>query len=145
MIGGIVGTLCAALLVWFPVMAATANVSGPAGSGTRTGMMAAAALIGFLAGSAVTRRARRDRMHIGLFSLLTCTVAGGLLGAISALALTVTYLHAYGAWPPDLGDQVLMALAFVAFGGLGLVGGAAIGLVAGGVTGGLLRVLLPNR
>jgi hypothetical protein len=100
--------------------------------------------VGFLVGSTVVTRAMRSRDHLLLFSGLTAAIGGGIVGCGLVLVLIAVYLVTYAEWPSGLVDQVLMILAFPAFGAVGFFAGAAgwalCGLIAGAV---LIRV--PQR
>jgi hypothetical protein len=145
MIGGGVGAATCVAAAWLPAQELTLNLSSAVGTEARGGLLGAALLVGYLAGSALGRRARRDRRHLGLFAAVTGAVAGGLLGASAAIVVTALYLHAYGAWPPDLLDRVLMVLGFACFAGLGWFVGAVPGFLMGAVSGGVLRLLTLRR
>jgi hypothetical protein len=102
-------------------------------------------VIGFLAGTAMVRRIVDHASHTALFCCLAGGVAGGLVGCVSVLALTASYLLAYETWPSDLLYQILTIAAFPAFGAAGLCLGALVGLAAGGVVGAVLRVATLGR
>lgn len=145
MIGGLVGAVLALLAVWSPVMAMTGNLPGMMGTGVRGVLIALAALIGFLGGSVVARRRRRDREHLRLFSGVTGGVAGGIIGAAMALLVTATYLTVYGHVPLDVGDEALVGLGLVAFTCLGFFLGAIAGGIVGVLLGSALKLASPRH
>lgn len=144
-IGGLLGAILALLAVWSPLEGMTGNLPGVLGVGIRVILLILAAVIGFLAGSAVARRARRDREHLGLFAFVTGGVAGGIMGAAIALGVTGAYLAVYGQAPAGISDDVLAALGVAAFGALGFFAGGIAGSVIGGLLGAVLKFAAPGR
>ncbi len=145
MIGGVLGGLLALLAIWSPVMGLTANLPGTAGTVVRIVLVALTCLVGFLAGSAVARRRRRSREHLGLFLSVTGGVAGGIIGGAAALLVTGSYLLVYGHIPLDAGDEALAALGLVAFTILGFFVGAFAGTIVGVLLGSALKFASPRR
>lgn len=140
---GLVTGLGAALVTWSITGALVASLPALTARGISALLAVLACLVGFLAGSAAYSRARRSREHLTLFSSVAFAVAGGVIGAACAVALTAAYLHAYGAWTGNPVDAVLTVLAYPIFGLLGLALGAIAGSVVGVVASGALRVLTP--
>jgi hypothetical protein len=102
------------------------------------------AAIGFLVGSTVVARAMRNQERLVLFSGLTAGVGGGMVGCSLAVSLLGMYLYTYAEWPSDLLDQVLMLLAFPAFGSVGFFVGAGIWAMCGLVAGAVISRLAPR-
>lgn len=138
--GGIVGAAVACALIWYPVAAMTVNLPGLAAAGIRFGLTALAVIVGFLAGSAVSRRARRTHRHLGLFSGLTGGFAGGFIGAAMVVVVTLGYLATYGHIPPDPLDEVLAGLAVLSLTALGFFLGFLLGMVLGFFFVGVLKI-----
>lgn len=145
MIGGLLGAVLALLAIWSPVMGLTANLPGTMGSIVRIVLIALACVVGFLAGSAVARRRRRDREHLRLFSSVTGGVAGGIIGAVAVLLVAGAYLVVYGHVPLDAGDGALVGLGLAAFSVLGFFLGAFVGSVVGALLGSALQFASPRR
>lgn len=144
-IGGLLGAVLALLAIWSPVMGLTGNLPGTAGTGVRIAVIVLACVVGFLAGSAVTRRGRRDRDHLRLFSSVTGGVAGGIVGAAVVLLVSGAYLIAYGHIPLDVTDEALAVLGLVSFTILGFFAGAFVGSVVGALLGTALKFSSPRR
>jgi hypothetical protein len=108
------------------------------------GLTAFAVAIGFLIGSTVGTRAARSRDRLVLFSGLTAGVGGGIVGCGFVVVLLGTYLSAYAQWPSGLVDQVLMILAFPAFGAVGFFTGAATWALCGLIAGAVLTRVPPR-
>lgn len=144
-ITGLLVALAAASLTWQITSPAVANLPGPLARVLAFGLVAVAALVGFLAGSAVFRRARRSREHLPLFGAVAFGVAGGIVGAAYAIALTAAYMHTYGEWPHAVSDMILVVVAYPALGALGFAVGAAISSLCGLLAAGVLRFTSPAR
>jgi hypothetical protein len=144
-IGGLLGAVLALLAIWSPLMGLTANLPGTAGTGVRGVLIVLACLVGFLAGSAVARRGRRDREHLRLFSGVTGGVAGGIIGAAATLLVTGAYLIVYGHIPMDISDEVLAGLGLVAFTVVGFFLGAFVGSLVGALLGTALKFASPRH
>jgi hypothetical protein len=141
-VAGGIGTAGASVAgTWLLAGLLTRNLPVSAGAISLASLLLVAALSGFLAGSAICRRATRNRYHLGLFAGMAGAVAGGVLGCTYAITLTVAYLMSYSTWPQDRFDQVLVLLAYPVFAALGLCVGCVVGLVLGVVLGGLVRVV----
>jgi hypothetical protein len=102
-----------------------------------------AAAVGALSGGAIAGRAGRQRAHLALFSGLAAGTAGGILGCVLGLVILISYLSSYAGWPADRGDQILMLLAFPAFGALGFLLGAGVAGLLGFLAGSVLRLAAP--
>lgn len=144
-VGGLVGAGICAAVAFFLATAGTHNLPGSVAGLAQIGIVGCAAIVGFVAGSAVAKRAGRDRSHIGLFSALAGGVAGGTLGCVYALAITAAYLSNYATWPQDRMDQVFVLLAYPIFGAFGLCLGGAVGLIGGLLLGGALGLGRSSR
>jgi hypothetical protein len=108
-------------------------------------LLCLAALLGFLAGSAICRRAAHDRDRLGLFAGLAGGVAGGALGFAYAVTITAAYLSTYSTWPQDRLDQVLVLLSYPIFGALGSCIGGFVGWLFGLLFGGVLKFAPQGR
>jgi hypothetical protein len=102
-----------------------------------------AGFVGFLAGGAIGRRALGGSTRLRLFTTVALGVAGGCLGFCFVAIVTVGYLSGYGNWPDDTLQKALYALAVPAFGTVGAIVGATVGILAAVVAGTLLRVISP--
>jgi hypothetical protein len=100
--------------------------------------------IGFLVGSTVATRATRSRDRLVLFSGLTAGIGGGIVGCGLVVVLLGTYLTAYAEWPAGVVDQVLIILAFPAFGAVGFFAGAAAWALCGLLAGAVLTRVPPR-
>src|SRR5438309_6430856 len=92
---GVLAALFASVLTWQVTAAATGNLSATTGRTISFGLAVLAALLGFLAGSALARRAQRTREHLVLFGSTAFAVAVGATCATGAVALLAAYLQAY--------------------------------------------------
>lgn len=144
-LGGVLGAGGSGVLVWLLVTRAAANLPPGLSIPMVIVLTALGLCVGFLGGSAVSRRAGKSRHDLVLYSCVTGAFCGGLIGAFLVLAVTAGYLTTYAGWPTLSLDGVLMAVAYPLFAlsgaGLGALCGAALGLAGGG----LLRVLSPAR
>jgi hypothetical protein len=104
-------------------------------------LVAFASGVGFLAGSAVLRRALRGESHVALFTMVTAGVAGGIVGLVTTVALLFVYLYTYSGWPSEPIDAVLYVLAFPSLGALAFFLGALLWSAAGFLAGGALSLL----
>jgi hypothetical protein len=139
-IGGSVSAAATAGATWLVGGLGTKNLPGSTGQTAMIFLLTIAVLAGFLSGSAIFRRAGRTREHLALFSGVAGAVAGGTIGCAYAVTLTAAYLANYATWPQDRVDQILVLLSYPVFGALGLLVGAAGGMLLGGILGGFLRV-----
>jgi hypothetical protein len=139
-IGGLVIGLLA--MVFARMISGLTMANLPAGTEriSLVALLLVAAIVGFLAGSTIFRRAARSRDDLALFSGITGGVTGGILGFTYALTMTVSYLSAYSSWPEDRVDQVLVLLAYPIFSTFGLCAGALAGWILGLLFGGILKV-----
>lgn len=138
--GGVIGAALSAVPTWFVVRLAAANLTGGYAGAVTPALAFAAAVIGFLVGAAVVRRAVTRAPHLTLFSALAGGFGGGLAGALIFLSLTAAYLSTYSHWPTDIFNQVLFVLAFPVSTALGWFLGAGFGFIAGLAGGALLRL-----
>jgi hypothetical protein len=145
LIAGLLVALAAATVTWGVAAPTVANLPPSLGSPILLGLDAVSALAGFLAGSAVFRRARRTREHLRLFGALAFGVAGGILGATYAVAITGAYLHTYSAWPQSAIQMALVVLAYPVLGALGFAIGSAGASIFGLCAAGLLGLANPAR
>ena len=144
-IAGFLVALASASLTWQIAARTVANLPTSLAGVLLLGLVAIAALVGFLAGSAVCRRARRSREHLSLFGALAFGVAGGIVGGTYAVAITAAYMHTYSPWPQSAMDVILVILAYPAFGALGFAVGSACAAVCGLCAAGLLGFAAPAR
>ncbi|MGI8826939.1 MAG: hypothetical protein ACR2JC_15105 [Chloroflexota bacterium] len=143
--GGLGGATASAYVSYVFSTAGTANLPEAVRVVTIAILVAVAAGAGFLAGAAIFRRARRERLRLVSFASLAAATAGGIIGLSQALALTIAYLANYSTWPSDRLDQVLLLLSYPVFGALGLSIGALVGMALGAALGIVLRVVSPAR
>jgi hypothetical protein len=142
-IAGLISAAGAALVMWALVYLASQGL--PQGSRTLVlwPAVTVAALVGFLAGGTTVRRAQTVPDQIGLFSALAGAVAGGVIGLVAAVGLTAAYLSSYATWPASVTDDVLLIIAYPAFGLTGFFVGAIAGVVCGALAGLVLRIVTP--
>ena len=143
------GGLCTSLLsltaaVWLGALA-TGNLPRSRAPLALVILGVIAVLIGYVAGSAVCRIAARRKESLSTFGAVAGTVAGGVMGAASALTLTAFYLSSYTQWPADRTQEALLVLAYPAFALLGFCVGAIPGLLVGIVGGSVLRLATHRR
>ena len=140
---GLLSGLGAALLAWQFAVDVSVNLPSSTALAIVVALTAVAGVVAFLAGSALCRRARRSREHLALFGSVAFAVAGGILGAACAVAVTAAYLQTYGAWPDNPVDLVLTGISYPIFALLGFALGAIAGAIVGVVASGALRILSP--
>lgn len=138
---GLLTGLMAGALTWQATSTLTANLSATTGHAVSLAVTVVAALLGFLAGSALARRAQRTRRQLALFGSTAFAVAAGAICACGAVTLLAAYLRTYGSWTGSAVDLTLMVLAFPIFALLGFAVGALVGSIAGAVLSGALRLL----
>jgi hypothetical protein len=139
LLGGIVSACTCAGITWEMAQVALHNLPAGAGRISLVLLLILAAVMGFLSGSAICRRAARNRENLSLFAGLAGGVAGGLLGFAYAVTVTAAYLASYTTWPQDRLDQILVLLSYPAFGALGACIGALLGWLLGLLLGGFLK------
>jgi hypothetical protein len=108
-------------------------------------VLAAAAAVGALYGAAIAGRIRRQPENLALFSGLAAGTAGGIFGCVLALVVLGSYVFTFSGWPADHGDQILLLLAFPAFGALGFLLGAGVAGLLGLFTGTVLRLIASRQ
>jgi predicted PurR-regulated permease PerM len=144
-LGGISAALLAAFVALSIGGPAAANLPAPRPVLVLSSLVAVAAVIGYVAGSAVCRRALRGSTQVTTFAGLAGGVAGGLIGSICAVTLTGFYFASYLQWPSDRFQQALLVLAYPASALLGMCIGAIPGLIHGVLGGGVLRIVTLRR
>lgn len=138
-LGGTLVGLCSVGSTWVVAGLATRNLPGATANIALVALLGLAALVGYLAGSAIFQRARRSREQLPIFAGLAGGVGGAVVGGAHALVLTAAYLGSYSTWPEDRLDQVLVLLSYPAFGLAGACVGAALGTFSGVVLAEFLR------
>src|SRR3954451_17463711 len=108
---GLVIALISASITWELVHRTVANLPSGLGVLVLAILVALAAVVGFLAGTSVSSRARRSGEHLPLFGALAFGVAGGAVGAAYAIAITAAYVRTYADLSVSLVDMILTALA----------------------------------
>ncbi len=144
-IAGLCSALAAAALAFWIGTFAAANLPGSRALLALFTPSLVAAVVGYLAGSAVWRRAARSRERLITFSALAGSVSGGIVGATCGLTLTVLYFATYMTWPAERLQQALALLSYPAFALLGMCLGAMTGLILGAVAGSALRIATVRR
>jgi hypothetical protein len=140
LLGGIVGACACTGITWEMARLALHNLPASAARLSLVLLLLLAAVLGFLSGSAICRRAARTREHLSLFAGLAGGVAGGLLGCAYAMTVTAAYLASYTTWPQDRLDQILVLLSYPVFGALGACMGALLGWLLGLLLGSFLKI-----
>jgi hypothetical protein len=105
----------------------------------------ASVFAGYLLGAVVTRRSRRTHRNLVTFTATAAGLTGGAVGASTSLALLTAYLAAYGTWPGNLTDQVLLIVSYPVLALIGFCLGSVAGLALGTLAGGLLRLFPSGR
>lgn len=144
----IAGVAVAGLSVWATWVIAgyvTRNLPASTGRVSLGLLLVLAAGVGFLLGSVIGRRARRNRTDLALFSGVAGAVAGGVLGSGLAFTVTLAYLSSYTTWPDDRMDQILLLLSYPVFTAVGLCAGAMVGTLVGLLLGGVVRATIAAR
>jgi uncharacterized membrane protein YoaK (UPF0700 family) len=141
---GLLTGLIVSVVTWQLTSAAIGNLPSTGGRLIALALTIVAAVLGFLAGSALSRRAQRTREHLALFGSTAFAVAVGLVSAAAAVALLAAYLRAYGPEAGSGADMVLTVLAFPIFASLGFALGAVVGSLIGAILSGALRLLTPT-
>lgn len=144
-IGGVATAAASMYGTWALAQVTLRNLPSSAGEFCLVILLVVSGVAGFLAGSAICRRAARDGAHMGLFSALAGGVAGGLVGCVFAFTVTAAYLSSYTSWPQDSLDQVLVLLSYPVFGALGFCFGGLAGLLLGLLLGGAIRLAAHAR
>jgi hypothetical protein len=144
-LGGLSAALLAAFFALSVAGPAVANLPAPRPQLVLSGLAAIAGITGYIAGSAVCRRATRGSRAVTTFAGMAGAVAGGMFGAIFAVTLTGFYFASYLHWPSDRLDQTLLVLAFPVSALLGMCVGSIPGLVLGLLGGGVLRIVTLRR
>jgi hypothetical protein len=145
LLGGLLGGSASFLGTWAFTRLTTTNLPSNKAHLLTALLLIFAAIVGFLSGSAIFRRARKYRDDIGLFSGLAGGVAGALIGCAFAISITAAYLSSYSTWPQDPLDQIMVLLSYPVFGSLGFFLGGLLGLVLGFLCGGFLKLSTHSR